>query len=150
MADFYSYAPLLIKYLRLKKPETILEWGPGASTDLIVGLCPKATIHTYEHDLTWYQAARFHFLPLPRVHVHHVADEEECAKAPAALGLRFDLIFIDGRARLTCLETAKGLLAEDGVVILHDSDRLEYAGRKALYRVLEESDGTAVMTFGHQ
>ena len=38
----------------------------------------------------------------------------------------FDFIFIDGRARVECIKKAITLLSDNGVICLHDANRLEY------------------------
>ena len=45
---------------------------------------------------------------------------------PKELDQRFDLVIIDGRYRRRCLITAKHVLADDGVLILHDAQRTHY------------------------
>jgi len=45
---------------------------------------------------------------------------------------RFDVIFVDGHARSTCLAQARGLLREDGRLFLHDAQRPSYDEGKLL------------------
>lgn len=142
---FYSYVPLLLKYLQQKKPKTILEWGPGISTHVMAAECPEAEIDTYESEERYYQTTRYEFIENSRVHIHYVPDQTECANAPRKLDKRFDLIFVDGRRRVACMEAAKGLLADDGVLILHDSEREEYAPGIGFYETLETLDGTTAL-----
>ena len=51
---------------------------------------------------------------------------EKYVNFPKSLGLRFDLIVVDGRYRRRCLIAAKDVLAEGGVLILHDAQRTHY------------------------
>jgi len=46
---------------------------------------------------------------------------------------RFDVIFVDGHARSTCLAQARGLLREDGRLFLHDAQRPSYDEGKLLF-----------------
>ena len=55
------------------------------------------------------------------------------------------LIFVDGRNRVKCLQTGLKLLADDGVIILHDSERAEYNSGIQLFEKIEENNGTCVM-----
>ena len=45
---------------------------------------------------------------------------------PAGLGQQFDLAFVDGRARVFCLEAGWKLLAPGGILMLHDAQRTQY------------------------
>ena len=52
---------------------------------------------------------------------------------PKRLATKFDVVFIDGRYRRRCLLTAKEVLAEGGIVILHDAHRDHYHSSLAIY-----------------
>jgi hypothetical protein len=54
------------------------------------------------------------------------ADLRDYVDQPAREG-PYDLVIVDGRARLACLAKAKEILAENGVVLLHDAHRHHYA-----------------------
>lgn len=45
---------------------------------------------------------------------------------PETLGMRFDLVFVDGRARNFCMPVGLDLLEPGGVLLLHDAQRTEY------------------------
>ncbi len=45
---------------------------------------------------------------------------------PATLGIRFDCVLVDGRARNFCLQAGWKLLRSGGLLILHDAQRAEY------------------------
>lgn len=135
-----SYTPLLTAYLSKVQPRRMLEWGPGYSTLLMMQEAPQAEIYTVEHDPRWYD----YWQPqLTTVNLSYIP-LGEYATAPLTWGL-FDLIFVDGRNRVECLKTARKILAPNGVVILHDSQRERYREGKHLFRIVEESDRTAVM-----
>ena len=53
---------------------------------------------------------------------------------PSSLGVKFNLILIDGRRRRECLETASRLVTPTGVVVLHDAERPENQGAFVLYQ----------------
>lgn len=139
MAPFRSYSTLLRKYLRKIKPERILEWGPGGSTEIMVQECPQAEIISYEHDVKWFKVAAAK-LSRSNVFIRHADNEDYYA--PGVHG-KFGVIFVDGRWRNECLRLAPSLLCGGGVVILHDSERQPYhKAWKPIYNVLKESDGT--------
>jgi hypothetical protein len=54
------------------------------------------------------------------------ADLDTYVAGPSRLNLRFDAIFVDGRKRRRCLLEARRMVADDGVVILHDAQRPYY------------------------
>lgn len=148
MAPFLSFEKLLIKYLRLIKPELVLEWGTGNSTRIMLEECPKAEIHTIEHDLNWFVKWYGTFKDRKNVYAYCIPLTENYYLAPLSFLQKgkFDLVFIDGRQRVKCIQVAKTVICDEGVVILHDSERERYSSGKALFRIIEESDGTAVMT----
>jgi predicted O-methyltransferase YrrM len=45
---------------------------------------------------------------------------------PATLGEQFDLVLVDGRSRNQCLKAGWELLADGGVLLIHDAQRTEY------------------------
>ena len=51
---------------------------------------------------------------------------EYCRK-PLRLEQKFDIIIVDGRDRVNCCKQSLEALSENGVVILDDSERHEYA-----------------------
>jgi predicted O-methyltransferase YrrM len=142
MAPFNSFAALLRKHLQRIKPERILEWGPGGSTELMMQECPNAEIVSYEHDAKWFKAAVAK-ISSENVFVRHANDKDYYE--PGVHG-EFGVIFVDGRWRNECLESAPSLLCRGGVVILHDSERVPYhKAWKPIYDILEEEEGTMVL-----
>ncbi len=57
----------------------------------------------------------------------------EYVEFPLRFGEKFDFILVDGRKRRSCLETARKLLKEEGIVILHDAQRKRYHRAFRLY-----------------
>jgi predicted O-methyltransferase YrrM len=45
---------------------------------------------------------------------------------PATLGMAFDVVLVDGRARCFCMPEGFRLLRPGGILILHDAQRTEY------------------------
>jgi len=148
---FYSFQGMLVRWIHHAVPPNgpmrILEWGPGASTLWMRRELPDAEIWTYEHAHKWWDHWKHEFEKegLKNVHLFYIPDEKEYPIAPKDLGLKFHFIFIDGRQRVRCMETALELLEEGGYVMLHDSTRGEYAPGKALFEMVMEDMDTAVM-----
>lgn len=150
MAGFLSYERLLRKYLRSRKPDLILEWGTGNSTMMMLEERPEAEIHTIDHDPLWFSRWRDELKGFPNVCVYCVPLTENYYLVPLAFKQAgcFDFVFVDGRQRVNCLKVAKKVIKSDGVVILHDSERARYRDGKALFKIIEEETGTAVMLSG--
>ncbi len=144
MADFYSYIPLLAKYLRTTEPKRILEWGTGHSTIIMKQLCPDAEIISIEHDKKFYD--EYKNLESNKLKLYHIPIENGYSNFPLGMS-KFDLVFVDGKddTRPACLLTAFDLVTENGVVILHDSEREWYQNAISKFKVLENENGTIVL-----
>lgn len=146
-APFLSFVPLLRKYLDLTKPKMILEWGPGASTEIMTRRCPNALIHSIEHDIHYYAQSQERLKGNHNIHIYFIPLEKGYSTAPLRFPEcgQFDFVFVDGRRRVECLKTGLKVTTPNAVIMLHDSERPEYTEGKRLFRIVEESDGTAVM-----
>lgn len=123
----------------------IFEYGAGSST---VWLAERAgEVHSVEHDGDFV----VHLQPVlggtPNVELHHVGaaprrpDSTVVSEHPGdedydfadyvatidKVGGEFDLIVVDGRARVACLEAALSRLAPDGLLLFDDAQRPRYA-----------------------
>lgn len=132
----------------LKPSSKVLEWGMGGST---VYWCARAgEIVSIEHDAAWFERAKDQLAHLndrdPPLSLHLV---EPQAKAPGDYpsGLapykdmsfeayanaisaypkgHFDLIVVDGRARMACLHGCVDYLAPGGTILLDNADYTRY------------------------
>jgi hypothetical protein len=134
-------------------PRNFLEWGSGGSTRALLENCPFVERYvSIEHDPLWHGqvSARIrdprlslHLVPAdvptpdPKSHKTIKADWNLRAETdasmmrtyvgfPRTLGLQFQLVLVDGRARTFCLREGFDLLAPNGVLLLHDAQRSEY------------------------
>lgn len=125
-------------------PVQAFEWGSGASTLYYGSRLPFGSFwQSVEHDANWYQqtsqeAARWDSQRIAVCHIppdriwHDTGDDGDYATFrnyvlfPTTLGRQFDLILVDGRARVACMAVGWELLQDDGVMILHDAERPEY------------------------
>lgn len=110
--------------LQLYKPKHCLEWGSGNSTIYF----PKK----HKFIKSWLSIEENgNYLDYLR---------DKCAKSVQTIWIlpsdsypdcvqrsnrKFDFIFIDGYDRDKCLDNSFGILADDGVILLHDSGRIE-------------------------
>lgn len=117
----------------LTKTDNVLEWGSGKSTNHIAAhckhLCSIENNHTYFTDLAKDLS--------PNVHLEYVPENKspkpghdgtkedfkdyvERAKYLANRFGKFDVIFIDGRARVACAEICAEIGHKDTLVFIHD------------------------------
>lgn len=101
----------------------VLEYGPGESTRIMQERGNVTLIDSIEHNEAWAAKGQEGFN-----HKVKVTIEPDEFKYPYIKGRtnKYDLIFIDGTARIACLMLAPFRLKKDGIVILHDAARAEY------------------------
>ena len=134
-----------IEAFLLTRPNArVLEFGSGAST---VWLSRRAGfVKSIEHDQDWYNLVSQRVQPFSNVEI--VLKKPEVAKPDGKYtsakggfeGLSFrnyvcevknctelyDLIIIDGRARIDCLDVAKLYLVDEGVILFDNTFRKRY------------------------
>ena len=144
---YFTYIPLLEKYLARLKPKRILEWGPGHSTRIMITKAPKAEIISYENEAKWFHKRNREFGNKAKIVLAEAPTEDRKQFAwkkytdPLVEG-KFDLIFVDGRERVRCMKTATKLLSKNGVLILHDANRGAYREGIALFDIVERDRNT--------
>jgi len=130
-------------FSHLTKNMEVLEWGSGSSTIAIAKRVKEVT--SIEHDRAYFKILEAK--KIPNVNLYFVnrnqieknghdgtyADYKDYIEYPKRLKKKFDLIFVDGRARVECAKIAVSLLKPNGVILIHDyrnpnpkCDRLEY------------------------
>ena len=119
----------------LKSNQKILEWGCGTSTIEFAKTVKE--VHSIEHNEDWYDNINSKisntnvnlYLCEPDNeyveggHCETLQQFETYIKKPLELG-KFDLIFIDGRARIECAKICKDISHKDTLIFIHD-----YRGR---------------------
>lgn len=128
----------------------IFEWGPGASTLLLLDLFPEAEIYGAEHDAVWFDRCQQLMDSEPRVKITNewISTPQRngaYVTAPLYLGGQFDLMFVDGRLRRDCLTVAPFFLAPGGLVVLHDANRPAYLPAFQFYDPAEIRDNTVIL-----
>jgi hypothetical protein len=147
-----EYAQLLAALYSLA-PRQCLEWGSGGSTRALLADCGSIErLVSIEHDQGWFEKVRA-TVSDPRLELHLLppaepapprtlfkgklrawdarAEREPALLAgyvgfPATLGVPFDFVLVDGRARRFCLPAGWTLLRPGGLLALHDAQRTEY------------------------
>ena len=122
--------------MNVKNTDIVLEYGSGESTIQISKKCK--TIISIEHQKGWYDM-NVNKLPsncelilrepnLPYVEGGHCGTYDEFKsyiEAPIDKG-PFDIIFIDGRARVSCASICKKISHDNTIIFIHDFHREEY------------------------
>lgn len=120
----------------------VFEYGAGASTAWLARRCRQ--VRSVEHDAGFHRhvgplLARdnvelelvepLRHAPLPTAPSGRSGYEDcDFSRYVDAIGSeRYDLIVIDGRARVACFERALGQLAPDGLIVFDNSERARYA-----------------------
>ena len=139
----------------LLTPDTrVLEWGSGGST-LFFSKYVKSW-DTIEHNVDWIPEMQEYTKNMSNVHFHsakhtwnHAVGSDgtykefrEYVEMPAHFKnvQSYDIIIIDGRARIECGRSVlrNRLLAENGVVLIHDWERCMYKEILDSFQVIKE------------
>lgn len=128
----------------------VFEWGGGRSTVFFARRCARVT--TIEHKAKWHKriAARIAELDAPNVDLRLVPPDENAAAshagrqrpefaayADAVLEFpenAFDIVCIDGRARVDCARNALPRLVPGGMLVLDNSEWPKYAPIREMTR----------------
>lgn len=151
LSEYYGSDTPFMEYFEIEaisfllarlKPLKVLEWGSGQSTLFFSQFIDEnSEWHAIEHVEDW--ALKISLTNTnTNVKIHHVPannpkfdnnqisgasydDFKNYLELPSDLG-PFDLIIVDGRARVSCLEKASTYLSPNGLIILHDANRKRY------------------------
>ena len=125
----------------------VFEWGSGGST-VKYGSMVKKWI-SIEHDLNWYLNVKAKVTQNENVRVFRVDKFNDYKRYSRAISYwpknYFDLVFVDGRARVACARNAHAHLKDDGYLILHDCKRERYREIFEMYEVVEIVNSLAVV-----
>jgi predicted O-methyltransferase YrrM len=142
----HSFRQLLIRWLTELQPRSIIEWGPGLSTELLLQHAPGAQIVSIEHCSRYHAIAAEKFGASIQLLKKDVSQRDSDYATCAYDHGPFDLAFIDGRRRVECALVALSLLRPSGVVIIHDWCRVNYSRPLShIAQVIEVADNTAVL-----
>jgi predicted O-methyltransferase YrrM len=117
-SSFQSYLPALVRWAA---PERVLEFGPGFSSRLILDNS-AARVLSFETHPGYFERARREIVS-PRFELRLAPAGPDFATLAAE---RFDFIFVDAGDRVKNLEQSLELLADGGIVVLHDAHREGY------------------------
>lgn len=119
------------QYFIKSKPQVCLEWGSGSSTTYFSKHQNVTSWLSIEHDGHYVSYLKDKLND--RTHVIWCNDAVFYIDCVKLLGRRFDFILIDGLEREACVKTARDLIKEDGIILLHDSGRADLQDIIKLY-----------------
>jgi hypothetical protein len=128
---WFSYPAIDWLAVRIRATDRVFEWGSGSST--LWFSRHAASVVTVEHDPAF--ADRLHrerpanVTLLQRPAMGEDASEVGSPYASAIVECEppFDIIVVDGKERNACIEQAIPALAEDGIIVVDNSDRAAYS-----------------------
>jgi len=119
---WFTYPAIALLESRVRDASRVLEFGSGMGT---LWWSERVAEHVaIEHHAGW--ADMIAAQSRATIHRADGATPEAYLAPTRGLGA-FDIVIVDGIHRNECLVAAPGLLATDGVVILDDAQRAEYA-----------------------
>lgn len=137
-----------------ESPTRAFEWGSGASTLWLSRRVDE--LHSVEHDAAFAELVR----PYLDDHVDLRIEEPVAAERPAVPSRKtgyggqdfsayvssidlvpgsFDLVCVDGRARVACVVAALRRLSPDGMIVLDNTGRTEYQAALNLPGITHET-----------
>ena len=137
-----------------KENDIVLEWGSGGSTIQFSKLVKK--YYSIEHNRAWYEKiirikpenVSYFFVPQNLARSRPTKKEEfiDYINYVDKLNVKkFDVVFIDGRARAHCAKKALDYIDENSKVIIHDWMREEYKVVLEDYDIVDESYQVGVL-----
>jgi hypothetical protein len=106
----------------------VFEFGGGGSTLWFAHRV--GTVVTVEHDEAWFQMLQASVRDSPGCRVIHHGPEDDYADYVESIGSfpdgHFDVVVVDGRQRVRCVEAAMPKVRPGGLLILDDSNRAKY------------------------
>jgi len=119
----YSMFDFLDK--RLNKNMVLFEYGMGASTSYFSSKIKD--VYAIEHDEEWYKSVQVDLKEKSNCHLlYSYVESDDYVNAVSKCDKLFDIVFVDGRKRVKCIEKAESFLTDSGVIILDNSDRERY------------------------
>lgn len=134
---WFSYGATMWLQARVGESATVFEYGAGQSTLWFAGRV--GTIVSVESDEGWASRLRPELPANAEVLVRRCQGDSATAPAGdpyvAAIAERddtYDVVVVDGLARVTCMEAASAHVARAGIIILDNADRPAYRAALAL------------------
>lgn len=133
----------------------VLEYGSGGSTLLIQERVNK--LFSIEHQEEWYKKinsliksnTKLFFVPPDKKYVEggHDGSYNEFYNY-INKGLEYgpyNLVYVDGRARVDCCRRIKHKLTSDGIIVIHDFERNEYKCLLKEFNIVDQKERMAIL-----
>lgn len=113
------------EHLKRRRNARVFEYGAGGSTAWLARRAGE--VFSVEHAAGWHKLIGGLLAASDNVTLsHRELSGEGYVGAIHEAGGKFDLIVIDGRRRLECLDRARAHLAPQGLILFDDSGRTRY------------------------
>jgi len=109
---------------RLSKDYNVFEFGSGNSTLFFAERVKQ--VSSVEHNIEWYNKLISKIPGNSNLILSKSDDSEDYIAGFKQSNMKYDLIIIDGIHRVDCCLSASNYLTDKGVIILDDSERMEY------------------------
>jgi hypothetical protein len=119
-----TYPALMFLQSRVLSDWCVFEYGSGNST--LWWSKRVAKVVSCEHDIIWHEELSGLVEKNVELHLRPLTDPQSYVDMPHSSTLKYDVMFVDGAEREACLINAPRSLKSNGVIVLDDSDRLEY------------------------
>ena len=110
---------------RINNQHDIFEFGCGNST--LFYAKNSGSVTSVEHDKTWFERNANMKLPNVELIYCELVRGGDYSKSTVKTNKKFNIIIVDGRDRVNCCKESLQSLTENGVIILDNSERTEYA-----------------------
>jgi precorrin-6B methylase 2 len=117
---------------RIQKDHTVFEFGSGNSTFYYAQRAQKVV--SVEHDKAWFEKISASKPLNSEMIFCELQKDGDYSKMPESMGLKFDIIIVDGRDRVNCCYHSLTALSERGVIVLDDSERENYAAAISFFK----------------
>lgn len=125
----YSFINFIEK--RLNTDMVLFEYGSGNSTFFYSQ--NVKFVHSVEHDKKWFDKVNIQKKDNVNLIYRDLNDSNEYEKSILEGNTKYDIIIVDGRRRVNCLEFATQAIKDNGIIVLDDSEREQYLkGKKML------------------
>lgn len=137
------------------KDKIMLEWGSGGSTLYFSDFVNK--YYSIEHNKKWYNKINalkpdnviLKYIPNNLERSYPFVKREEFEDYINGIDefneKYFDIIFIDGRARIYCAEKSLDYIHDDSIIFIHDWGRKHYHSVLDFYDIIEVIDNLAIL-----
>ncbi|MDB5135186.1 MAG: hypothetical protein JWP37_1789 [Mucilaginibacter sp.] len=109
---------------RLVKQHAVFEFGSGNSTFFYAKYA--GMVVSVEHDKDWFEKIVKSKPENSEMIFCELVRGGDYCHMPVKLEEKFDIIIVDGRDRVACCKQSINALSPNGVVVLDDSERIEY------------------------